>query len=345
MKTQNPPLQNHSNHQKVSPSLNGSPERENKTFTVLSMFAGCGGLDLGFLGGFQFRGIRHKKLPFQIVGAYDNDPKAIETYKRNVGMHGAVRDLSNGNPAELPHANVLVGGFPCQDFSSCGPKRGLESERGRLYLAMVRYMKVHRPVVVVAENVVHLASMESGRVLKTIIRDFESPGYRFTVWRLFAPDYGIPQRRTRLFIVGVREDLIGSPTPPLQTHKNRHRAIEWAIDDLKGVDDCAIENQEQYFLASKAKRGNGQGDEVSREGEPAYTVRANAKSRVQFHYSLPRRLTVRECARIQTFPDSFIFTHSATANIIQIGNAVPPMLAHRVASSIAGYLLDQPAHS
>jgi DNA (cytosine-5)-methyltransferase 1 len=109
---------------------------------------------------------------------------------------------------------------------------------------------------------------------------------------------------------------------------------------LANVTDESVKNQSQYFKASKAKRGNGQGDEMSNPDKPAYTVRANAKSRVQFHYSLPRRLTVRECARIQTFPDAFIFPHSATTNIMQIGNAVPPILAYRVAKSIHSFLIN-----
>ena len=107
--------------------------------------------------------------------------------------------------------------------------------------------------------------------------------------------------------------------------------------DLETVKDESVPNQSQYFLANKAKKGNGQGDEVSKKGEPAYTIRANAKSRIHFHYSLNRRLTVRECARIQTFPDDFTFKHSKTTSIMQIGNAVPPMLAHAVGKSIANY--------
>lgn len=104
------------------------------------------------------------------------------------------------------------------------------------------------------------------------------------------------------------------------------------------VVDESIPNQSEYFLASKAKKGNGQGDEANKIGVPAYTIRANAKSRVHFHYSLDRRLTVRECARIQTFPDTFTFKHSKTTNIMQIGNAVPPMLAHEVGKAIASFV-------
>jgi DNA (cytosine-5)-methyltransferase 1 len=137
----------------------------------------------------------------------------------------------------------------------------------------------------------------------------------------------------------VRDDLSGAPTPPaIEYQADKYRSIDWAIADLMPVSDETVPNQSQYFLASKAKKGNGQGDEKSKKGQPAYTVRANAKSRVQFHYGLDRRLTVRECARLQTFPDDFVFPHSATTNVMQVGNAVPPVLAYKVALSVASFL-------
>lgn len=312
-----------------------------KPHDVVSFFAGCGGLDFGFLGGFRYKGSSLPKLPFNIKVAYDFDEKCVSTYKTNIGDHAHVMDLAHANPAELPPADILIGGFPCQDFSSCGPKAGLSSMRGRLYQTLVSYMKTHRPKVVVAENVPHLARIGGGSVIDTIVRDLEGAGYHFEVWTLYAPDFGVPQSRTRLFFIGVREDIHkvhGAPAKPRRTHEGKHRSIDWAIGDLEGILDETIPNQSQYFKASKAKKGNGQGDEISRIGVPSYTVRANAKSRVQFHYKLPRRLTVRECARLQTFPDNFFFNFSATTNVMQIGNAVPPLLAHRVGSSIASFM-------
>jgi DNA (cytosine-5)-methyltransferase 1 len=316
-----------------------SSTTQKKAWTVVSFFAGCGGLDLGFVGGFEFNGIRHKALPFRILQAYDNDERAVETYRLNISAHATVCDLSKHKPTDIPAAQVLIGGFPCQDFATCGPRQGLESERGRLYLALVKYARVHRPKVIVAENVPGLANIAGGAVLKQIIADFEKEGYKVRLWNLYGPDYGLPQRRTRLFIVGVRSDLDGFPQEPVPSHVGRHRTLRWAIEDLEEIKgEEEVPNQSQYFMASRAKRGNGQGDEVSRPDEPGYTVRANAKSRVQFHYKLKRRLTVRECARLQTFPDQFVFPHSATANVMQIGNAVPPMLSHKVAEAISKYL-------
>lgn len=305
---------------------------------VCSLFSGCGGLDLGFIGGFRFKDTFYEKHDFEIVAAYDVSQYAVQTYKRNIGSHIMQADLTQVPATDMPRHDVLIGGFPCQDFSSCGPKKGLKSERGRLYRVFIEVMKEHKPKVVVAENVPNLARMEKGATLAIILEDLESVGYRFDVWRLSATDYGVPQRRERLFIVGVRSDMEGFPRVPDRITGNVSPTIDWAIGDLVDVDGSAVPNHEQFFKAGRAKRGNGQGDEVNRPGEPSYTIRANAKSRVQFHYSLNRRLTVRECARLQTFPDNFVFPFSATTNVLLIGNAVPPVLAHGVAGSISKYL-------
>lgn len=309
-----------------------------KRFSVVSFFAGCGGLDLGLMGGFGYKNLFLAPNPFEIVAAYDNNEKCVETYTINIGGHARTADLGKSDPKDMPKADILVGGFPCQDFSSCGPKKGLNSKRGRLYKTLISYVKTHRPKLVLAENVPHLARMGGGAVLDKILTDFKGTGYRFEVWNLFAPDYGVPQNRTRLFFVGVRDDIPGAPVKPSPTHHAAPRTIDWAIGDLTGITDEAVPNQSQYFKASKAKRGNGQGDEANVAGRPSYTIRANAKSRIQFHYKLPRRLTVRECARLQTFPDFFSFPHSATTNIMQIGNAVPPLLAHHVGRSLSEFL-------
>lgn len=309
-----------------------------KKYSIVSFFSGCGGLDLGFLGGFSYKDENYESMPFDILSAYDSDVKCIETYMHNISSHIELKDLSNYDPRSMQSADVLIGGFPCQDFATCGPRNGLNSDRGKLYMALMWYMNEHKPLVVVGENVPGLANIDGGAALRKIVNDFENCGYRFEVWNLYAPDYGVPQNRTRLFIVGVRNDLPGFPECPKPDFLGSHRTIKWAIEDLLNIEDESISNQSQHFKASKAKKGNGQGDEVSKPDSPSYTIRANVKSRVQFHYLLDRRLTIRECARLQTFPDDFHFPHSATSNIMQIGNAVPPMLAHKVAQEISKYL-------
>ena len=319
-----------------------SANKEKVSYSVVSYFCGCGGLDLGFRGGFKYHNEDYPSLPFKILEAYDSEPRCIETYNDYFGVgHAFVKDLAKAKPEEVSKADILIGGFPCQEFSSCGPLGGLDSERGRLYQTLISYMNTHKPKIVVGENVINLERMEKGEVLKTIKKDLAAAGYVVKVWKMFAPDYGVAQRRTRLMIMCVRKDIFeefGFPEEPVARFKDSHRSIEWAIGDLVDVTDNSIPNQGDYFGASKAKKGNGQGDESNKKDRPAYTIRANPKSRVQFHYSLDRRLTVRECARIQTFPDDFSFKFSKTVNISQIGNAVPPIMAYLVAQSVKEYL-------
>lgn len=319
-----------------------SANKEKAPYSVVSYFCGCGGLDLGFRGGFRYHNEDYPSLPFNILEAYDNEPRCIETYNDYFGAgHAFVKDLATTKPQEVSKADILIGGFPCQEFSSCGPLGGLDSERGRLYQTLITYMNAHKPKIVVGENVINLERMEKGEILKTIKKDLTAAGYVVKVWKMFAPDYGVPQRRTRLMIMCVRRDIFdeyGFPKEPDAHFKDSHRSIEWAIGDLVNVTDNSIPNQGDYFGASKAKKGNGQGDESNKKDRPAYTIRANPKSRVQFHYFLDRRLTVRECARIQTFPDDFSFKFSKTVNISQIGNAVPPIMAYLIAQSVKEYL-------
>jgi DNA (cytosine-5)-methyltransferase 1 len=183
-----------------------------------------------------------------------------------------------------------------------------------------------------------LKGMKEGALLDQIVRDITAVGYRVKHWFLNCPDYGLPASRRRIFIICVRDDLPGFPQAPQATHVMRHVPIDEAIDDLISVTDESIPNQSQYFVATKATAGAGQGDQTSERGKVGYAVRANAKARIHFHYELERRLTVRELARLQSFPDEFIFPFAAGPNVSLIGNAVPPIVGHAVTKSIAQYL-------
>jgi len=118
-------------------SLSAAVDTQKDAFSVVSMFSGCGGMDLGFRGSFSYNGIEHERLNFDIVAAYDNNPKCVETYNLNIVDHAQVLDLGSYDPKDLPAADVVIGGFPCQDFATCGPRRGLQSERGQLYRALI----------------------------------------------------------------------------------------------------------------------------------------------------------------------------------------------------------------
>ena len=311
-----------------------------KSWSVVSMFSGCGGFDLGAEGGFKFLGEYYEKLPFEVIAAYDNDDKACETYRLNIGRNIECVDLTEMPKECFPSADILIGGFPCQDFSSCGPKTGLAGDRGRLYKVMARYMAEHKPKVVIAENVPFFLTLHNGAIAEEVLREFRGCGYEFTVWQVYCPDYGLPQSRTRIFLVGY-ETSIGILPPPIQpnpTHVFNPVFIDHAIRDLETIADEAIPNQSQYFVATKATAGAGQGDQTSRRGALGYAVRANPKARVHFHYELERRLTVRETARLQSFPDEFVFPHATSKNFMEIGNAVPPIIGHAVMRQIAEFM-------
>ena len=315
-------------------------ERPRKTHSVVSMFAGCGGLDLGLEGGFSFLRDTYDFLPFKTVAAYEINEDACKTYKLNISDAIIPADLTELSESEIPPCDVLTGGFPCQDYSTCGPKTGLDGERGRLYRVMSRYMRRHLPKVVLAENVPGFLSLHGGKIAEEVLSDFNRAGYATSTWQVYCPDYGLPQSRTRIFIVCVRQDLIkhGQPVAPAPTHIFSHISIRQAIYDLEMVKDESVPNQSQYFVATKATAGGGQGDQDSIADNLGFAVRANPKGRVHFHYSLPRRLTVRETARLQSFPDQFVFPHSASKNFMEIGNAVPPIIGHHVGRAIAQYM-------
>jgi DNA (cytosine-5)-methyltransferase 1 len=315
-----------------------SDRKDDLSYSVLSLFSGCGGLDLGLLGGFNYLGKKYKNLNFKIIGSYDIDQKSIDTHNLNLNTNAHVSDLSKVPTSELPIAQILTGGFPCQDFSSSGLKKGMSTERGQLFTVLRDYMKLHKPLIAVGENVPFLEKLDNGIALKTIKKEFEKVGYKVQVWKIYCPDYGLPQSRTRLFIICVRNDIEGFPDHPVPTHVFKHVSIDEALDDLVVIEDETIPNQSQYFMATKATAGAGQGDQKSKKGELAYTVRANAKARIHFHYSLDRRLTVRECARLQSFPDEFVFPHAAMNAMTQIGNAVPPIIGHVIGKQLQKFL-------
>lgn len=329
----NPAIQN-----QINPNLREPTTVAGNGISTVSFFAGCGGLDLGAMGGFTFLNKYYEPQPFNILAAYDNDKYAVDAYKLNLSDHAHLADLTEIDMNNVPAADVLFGGFPCQDFSSCGHKMGFSGPRGLLYQKMVDYMRIHQPKVVVGENVPLLKGMNEGALLAQIVADLSAVGYNVKHWYLTCPDYGLPASRKRIFIICVRADLPGFPTPPTPTHVMRHVSIDEAIDDLVSVEDESVPNQSQYFVATKATAGAGQGDQKSQRGKVGYAVRANAKARIHFHYDLDRRLTVRELARLQSFPDEFIFPFASGHNVMLIGNAVPPIVGHAVTKSVAAYL-------
>ncbi len=308
-----------------------------KEYRVVSLFAGCGGLDLGMHGGFTALGRRYPKNRFRVVYANDIDPNATLTYAENLSsliVTGDVWDCLD-DPVLPPSADVVLGGFPCQDFSHAGKRRGFESERGQLYKAMSKAVRQLSPALFLAENVKGLLTMDDGAAIAAITRAFARAGYHVT-YRLYnAADFGVPQRRERVVIIGTRKDLLPAfemPDPPLD--ESGWVALRDAIGDLAPLPEGAVPNH--YW--SRAKRNAGQGNGIVDPDRPGPTMRAEHHGNIEYHWSGKRRLSAREAARIQSFPDAFIFHPSTSAAYKQIGNAVPPVLAWHIARAIQRFL-------
>jgi DNA (cytosine-5)-methyltransferase 1 len=301
---------------------------DQKPITIVSLFSGCGGMDLGFLGGFEFLGTQYKKTNFQIVWANEINTAACATYTKNIGAHiieGDVREALDGLPS---YADVVIGGFPCQDISINGKMQGIKGKKSCLYTSIVEAVRKIQPKVFVAENVKGLLLKANAESLATILRDFRSLGYDITYKLYQAADYGVPQTRERVFIVGTRND-VSKFTPPEPSRK-KHITVKEAIGDL----ETRGEDEAFSHIWSFANKSTEQGNRKMMADRPGYTIRAECHGNIQFHYSLPRRISMREAARIQSFPDTFLFQSKLRETERQIGNAVPPVLAWHIANAV-----------
>jgi DNA (cytosine-5)-methyltransferase 1 len=286
-------------------------------------------MDLGFLGGFDFLGKSYGKTNFEIIWANEINPDACDTYRKNFGDHAIIESDVKNAIEQLPeYADVVIGGFPCQDISINGKMLGIHGKRSGLYTAIVEAVQRVRPKVFVAENVGGLLLKQNEFSLRKILSDFNSLGYNLSCQLYCATDYGVPQTRKRVFIVGTREDMprFVPPTPTCE----KPVAVKDAIGDLeqRGHD------KEFAHIWSLANVSGEQGNRKLIAERPGYTIRAECHGNIQFHYSLPRRISMREAARIQSFPDSFKFQPKLRATERQIGNAVPPVLAWHIAKAV-----------
>lgn len=303
-----------------------------KKYTVVSMFSGCGGMDLGFTGGFEVFGRRYRSLPFQIVWANDLNAEACKTYRHNLRheiLRGNVWDLLDGMPQK---ADVLIGGFPCQDISINGKRNGLKGTRSGLYKAMIEAIGRIRPKVFVAENV--KALLQHQEWLRQVVNDFEVLGYKLHYQLYQAADYGVPQTRERVLFVGTAHAVEPYLPPiPERSAANWMTAKE-AIGDLERMSRNPLTNH----IWSLANTSPEQGNRKLLHDRPGYTIRAECHGNIQYHYLLPRRVSMREAARIQSFPDKFVFLSRLRETERQVGNAVPPVLAWHVANSVLACL-------
>lgn len=315
-----------------------------RNYNVVSLFTGCGGLDLGFKGDFDYLGNHYETNNFDIVWANDIDKPSCVTFEKNFGHPAVCGDITKILSGELSDvspvpekADVVVGGFPCQDFSLAGKRRGFGSERGLLYQSMAEIIKRTRPYLFVAENVKGILSAHGGEAIKTIIKDFEKLGYNITYKLYLVADFGVSQSRERVIIIGTDKER---GLPPFEhiisTHKkNNHINLKTAIGDLEDKEEGSLPN---HFW-SKAKMTPGtQGNTLVNKDGIGPTMRSEHHGNIEWHWNGKRRLSAREAARIQSFPDDFIFHPSTSSAYKQIGNAVPPVFGWHIARAINDYL-------
>ncbi|PQJ81003.1 DNA cytosine methyltransferase [Polaribacter porphyrae] len=319
---------------------------------VVSFFAGAGGLDLGF-----------EKAGFNILWANEYDKDIWETYEKN---HKKTildrRSIVNIKSDEVPDCDGIIGGPPCQSWSEAGSLRGINDKRGQLFYDFIRILDAKRPKFFLAENVSGMLLERHKEALKNIKIMFKNAGYKLSFKLLNASDFNVPQDRKRVFFVGIREDLdfeFQFPKP-----FNQKVTLEQAIADLKNnvvsakdgnktnKENCKIPNHE-YMIGGFSSMFMSR-NRVRSWDEQSFTIQAggrhaplhpqapkmkfidqNVRVFVPGKEDLYRRLSVRECARIQTFPNDFTFHYNnISAGYKMIGNAVPVNLAKHIAISI-----------
>lgn len=335
---------------------------------LISLFSGCGGLDLGF-----------KKAGYNIVWANDFDSDAQAVYSLNLGEIDK-RDILTVGEDEVPDCDILTAGFPCQPFSNAGNRKGVHDSRGMLYKECLRIIEQKMPKVIVFENVKGLLSTKyiDGRNLADVIVEDLSTmsgiGYNVVHRLVNASDYGVPQNRQRVLFVGIRKDLdITFTFPEKQSKKNltlRHildipqdarNNVDWgfapqALEMISYIPEGGSWKDVPYeHLAPRFQRIR---DDMKKYHSPNFyrrfsrdeicgtiTASAQPENCGIIHPTNNRRYTVREIARIQTFPDDFIFLTDTAKNITAmykvIGNAVPVELARVIASAIMKQVFDK----
>jgi len=325
----------------------------------IDLFSGAGGMSLGF----DWAG-------FKNVYSIENVKTYAETYKKNFPDHKVIikdiRDVSEEEALEAADGkkiDLIIGGPPCQGFSIAGNigRTFLDDERNQLFLEFVRFVKIFRPRAFILENVAAMATHRKGNTIDEIVNKFNEVGYNVEWKVLNTVDYGIAQRRRRIFIVGIRKDIKKGFEYP--SKNDRIYTIEEVIGDLPVLESgeasevpnhVAMHHTLRMLEKMRYIKDGGTRNDIPEElrpktGDARKYIRYNSKEpsycitgdmRKIFHYSQNRALTCRELARIQTFPDNFVFLGSSIQIQQQIGNAVPPKMAEIMAYSIKKVLED-----
>lgn len=320
---------------------------------VISLFSGCGGLDLGF-----------ERTGFDIPVANEFDSTIWKTYRLNHPRTKLLtEDIRKISDDEFPRdVDGIIGGPPCQSWSEAGALRGIDDPRGKLFWDYIRILRAIKPKFFLAENVSGMLAQRNSEAVAKFIESFENLGYRVTMNLINARDYGVPQDRRRVFFIGFRRDLeIEFQFPAIHEKIKTLRDSIWdlqfnAIETLpNNRHNPAAINSNEFFTGSFSSIFMSR-NRVRSWDEPAFTIQASGRQ-CQLHPSAPkmifvekdryrfaegffyRRLSIREIARLQTFPDEFQFAYqNANDAYKMIGNAVPIKLAEEFARSIQNFL-------
>lgn len=325
-----------------------------KKYTVLELFAGAGGLALGL-----------EKAGFKTIGAVEIDSAAIKTLKSNRPNWNIIQgDISKINIKEhiSDKVDFLSGGFPCQSFSYAGKRLGLEDTRGTLFYHYARILKDTMPKAFIAENVKGLVSHDKGRTLETILEVFKEVGYTVSYQVLTATGYEVAQKRQRIFIVGFRNDIYKEefifpkpsdkiltlrdilqnvPASPCTQYSETKKKVMEQVPAGGCWRHLPDEVAKEYMKTTYYMTGGRTG--IARRlswDEPGLTVLCSAsqKQTERCHPDETRPFSVRENARIQSFPDDWVFEGSVSAQYKQVGNAVPVNMAKKVGEAVKDYL-------
>lgn len=319
---------------------------------VVSLFAGCGGLDLGLI-----------KAGHKIVLATDNDNDCKITYDHNFDHELLLKDVKELHGNELPEYDLLTGGFPCQGFSVANVYRNVKDERNELYLEIVRLLNETNPKYFLAENVPGILNLGKGDVIKQILKEFSEigiddgkSGYDVRIYKLNAADYGVPQNRKRVIFLGInktiplykRLELFDNfPPPPtnsndLESNLPPYLTLKDAIADLPDPDSLEGKKiRNHYGTKHKVKLNGYMGNRKLSWNKPGPTMVGRGGGTggpvIAVHPNCKRRFTVRETARIQSFPDWFEFYGSKSSQFRQIGNAVAVDFAYHLGLILKKY--------
>ena len=306
-----------------------------REFTAISLFSGAGGLDIGF-----------ENAGFKVIWANDFDADSCKTHENWSNAKVVCGDIAKIDASEIPDADIMLGGFPCQGFSLSGPRK-IDDSRNVLYKHYVRIVKAKRPLMFVGENVKGLLTMGGGSIIEAIVAEFEDCGYDVYYKLLNAKNYGVPEDRERVIIVGFRKDL-GMTTfeyPAPRPYQLSMRDVLVNLSEPKPEEICNAPYSSRYMSRNRKR----QWDEVS------YTIPAMAKQVTLWPGSpdmhkidkdlwefgkggITRRFSWREAAAIQTFPRDIEFHGDLTSKYKQIGNAVPVKLAETIATHLYAIL-------